>query len=277
MKPLVISAPFGNWISSEHATSTLGTYTVQNRAGFLRWWMLWRILCTLRYRSSVGGWTNKLGLPNPGFDHLLHRLGQAAAREGLVPDYDADDPPTWATSKIVSIHGFANDEWISLLNYSTMKFYGAVELNIGCPNVGHVDVKRSVFQVAIREHGQKRVIIKLPPVSYLESFLAAYDEGVRIFHCTNTLPVPAGGLSGKALKRVSLDVVKRIKDAKPDVTIIGGGGITTPEDVIDYRRAGATHVAVASALLKPTRGWFKGPRERFLKEIAQAATAEMHP
>ncbi len=276
MKPLVVSAPFGNCISSEHATSTLGTYTFHNRAGFLRWYMFWRILYTLRYRPSVGGWTNKLGLPSPGIAHL----------EGL--------PRQLLTDKIVSINGFNPEEWRDLIRTlhalgttksfpiaglpfaatSPMSFW--VECNLSCPNVGHLSVPPDLFQNAIERFGADKTIFKLSPVNYWAMFEMAYAAGARLFHATNTLPVPAGGLSGKALKRISLDVVKRIKDAKPDVTIIGGGGITTPEDVIDYRHAGASHVAVASALLKPTRGWFKGPRERFLKEIAQAATAEMH-
>ena len=263
MKPLVISAPFGNWISSEHATSTLGTYTVQNRAGFFRWWMLWRILYTLRYRPAVGGWTNKLGLPSPGIEHL-------AKLAVNIPD-------AWSMERIVSIHGFNEGEWSVLLDRVKGLGFMAIECNCSCPNVGRLSVPKDLFERAVAALGKDRVIAKLPPVFYMAMFELAYDSGVRLFHLTNTLPVPAGGLSGKALKRISLDVVKRVKDARPDVTIIGGGGITTPEDVIDFRRAGATHVAVASALLRPTRGWFRGPRERFLKEIAQAATAEMHP
>lgn len=265
MKPLIVSAPFGNWIDSEHATSTLGTYTVQNRAGFMRWWMLWRIAITLRYRSAVGGWTNKLGLPSPGVRHLEHSIG----RDG-------------ALGKIVSIHGFNRDEWLELiartyalgaLPVGGMGFW--IELNVSCPNVGHLSVPEDLFESAVKLAGFESVIVKLPPVSYWQAFELAYAAGVRLFHATNTLPVPAGGLSGKALKRISLDVVKRLKDARPDITIIGGGGITTPEDVLDYRRAGASHVAVASALLRPTRGWFKGSRERFLKEIAEAARTEL--
>lgn len=115
MKPLVISAPFGNWISSEHATSTLGTYTVHNRSGvfpFPRWYMLWRILYTLRYRPSVGGWTNKLGLPSPGIKHL-EKIGR---NKGAAPVASGAAANLALHGKIVSVQGFNREEWIELIS-----------------------------------------------------------------------------------------------------------------------------------------------------------------
>lgn len=254
MKKIIISAPFGNYLTSTRATSTIGTYTVENRAGFLRWWLLWRILRTLRYRPSVGGWTNKLGLPNPGLEHL-RRLALKM-------------PDSWSDERIVSVHGFNAEEWRELLSAAASLGFMAVEINVSCPNVGHLSVPESLFGSAIKLFGPASVIVKVPPVSYWPTFELAYDSGVRIFHATNTLPVSSGGLSGKSLKRVSLDVVKRIKDARPDTQVIGGGGITTPEDVHDYKRAGASAFAVASAFLNPIRSM---RRESFLAELERAA------
>lgn len=257
VKKLIISAPFGNYVESQHATSTLGTYTVANRAGFLRWRTFWRVALTLRYRRALGGWTNKLGLPNPGMTHLLK-----VARSG------------GAKGRIVSLQGLSESEWPILLHAAgSLVSTGEierVELNVSCPNVGHLSVPPSLFREAVDRFGRERVIVKLSPVNYWTAFKLARDAGVRFFHCTNTLPCPAGGLSGKALKRVSLDVVARVKAEASDVTIIGGGGISTPQDVKDYRSAGADHVAVASALLHP-RGWFARWREPWLASLAQAA------
>ena len=56
-----ISAPFGNYIKPKGCISTTGTWTLKPRGS-----RLWSILRTLRYNREVGGWTNKLGLPNPG-------------------------------------------------------------------------------------------------------------------------------------------------------------------------------------------------------------------
>lgn len=142
--------------------------------------------------------------------------------------------------------------------------------NVSCPNVGHLSVPEDLFEKAVAQLGQGRVIVKLPPVSWWETFQLAVSSGVRTFHATNTLPVPAGGLSGKALKRVAIDAVKRIKDAHPAVTVIGGGGITTPEDVLDFKRAGADHFAVGSAFLNPLRVL---RRESFLKGLSEAVAA----
>lgn len=244
--PIIVGAPFGNYLESGACTSTLGTYTKENRAGFLRWWLAWRIMRTLRWRPGVGGWTNKLGLPNPGIRHLV---------ESRPPG--GEHP---AKGKIVSLHGFTNDEWTDII-YSAchhMQPPAAIELNISCPNVGHINVPDGLFKRALDiadEHGPTiPVIVKLPPVSYWPIYQMAYDQGIRNFHCCNTLPSPSGGLSGKVLQRVSLDVIARIKDKTPEVVIIGGGGITSPDDIELYWKAGARHFAVASTLLRP-RFW----------------------
>jgi len=234
---VIIGAPFGNYLYTPGCTSTVGTYTVENRAGRFRWWLFWRLLGTLRWRRALGGWTNKLGLPNPGIEHLK-ALGNSCK------------------DKIVSIHGFNDADWTRLLEATAIHLYpylAAIELNISCPNIGHMSVPTDLFSRALFYTQDKKlaVIVKLPPVSYWKTFELAYSSGIRNFHCCNTLPVPVGGLSGKTLMRVSLDVIERIKQAKPDVTIIGGGGITTPDDVETYWNAGAEHFAVASKLLDP--------------------------
>ena len=261
---IVIGAPFGNWVTSKHAISTVGTYTLKNRAGFMRWWLYWRLLYTLRYRSAVGGWTNKLGLPNPGIEHLAK-----IAVSGL-DGWDIATHP-WVGNSIVSIHGFSDDEWKTLAARAFLKHFKFIEYNLGCPNVGHAEIDRSkLFSDAVESFGADKVIVKLSPVSWWRIWTAAFNAGIRQFHCTNTLPVPAGGLSGKALKRVSLDVIQTIRRT-PDgqrCMIIGGGGITSPEDVRHYAEAGADHFSVASALLNPMRGFFRSRREEFLASLA---------
>ena len=56
-----IAAPFGNYLTRPHMYSVLGTYTLHPRAGLLQ-----QIFKTLRYSFHYKGWTNKLGLRNPG-------------------------------------------------------------------------------------------------------------------------------------------------------------------------------------------------------------------
>ncbi len=235
LKPIIISAPFGNWFNYPGATSTLGTFTLEYRGGLV--YRLWRILRTLRYDRYMKGWVNRLGLPNPGIDSLC---------------YGESYPPYCSGQNIISIHGFNKEEWESLI--TRLKYYrDYVELNLSCPNVGHTpgitDVQHAIMLARVYTD---RLIAKLPPVRWMELAIPLYDTGIRIFHCCNTFPTPSGGLSGKTLKRLSLNAVEDIKSKWGDnVTVIGGGGVTHIEDYRDYKNAGADHVAIASVLLNP--------------------------
>jgi dihydroorotate dehydrogenase len=87
-------------------------------------------------------------------------------------------------------------------------------------------------------------------------FLQALEAGIRAFHACNTLPVPAGGLSGQPLKPVALQCIRRLRelcpaDVWPDVRILGGGGVRTVEDVDDYADHGVHAVGVGTKLMNP--------------------------
>lgn len=264
MNKLIIGAPFGNWLSSTVSTSTFGTYTWENRAGWRRWWMWWRILLTLRYNWRVKAWTNKLGLPSPGFAKLHEHLLFESENHGRNP----------LTGNILSVHGFTGGEWFAILNAVGDYVYPeALELNVSCPNVGHITIDDSWMKQAVRISEARKgtmnpltVIAKLPPVRYWEIYKAARGAGITTFHCCNTLPVACGGMSGKPLKNVSLDVIKRIKDDDSSVTIIGGGGITGPDDINDYHKAGADHFAVGSVFLHP-KFIFRSAVEEFMHSL----------
>ena len=171
MKRLIIGAPFGNYLSHIAADSTLGTYTVQNRAGFMRWWLLWRIALTLRPYGKIGAWVNKLGLPNPGIKHLR--------------DLTTEKPDLWTADKIVSIHGFNEGEWNHLLEQCGHSIYRAVELNVSCPNVGELSVPRNLFENAVKVFkGRSSVIAKLQYVTTL--------VGPFKYRCVGPLPEISG-------------------------------------------------------------------------------------
>lgn len=236
MRRLIISAPFGNYIQPEGATPTLGTFTLHRRRG--RWR---RVLRTVRYYPRIGAWVNRIGLRNPGIDWLVERCARKKC--------DTRD-------KIVSIHGFDADEWEALIEKACGLSPLAIELNMSCPNVGEVEWPEWLFSRAVERAGEHAgVIVKLPPVNYeliLEQALAA---GVRRLHCCNTLPVPAGGVSGKPLKPVSLACIRRVRelagDTRDELRIIGGGGITTTGDIDDYAEAGASHAAIGTKAMNP--------------------------
>lgn len=243
MQPLIISAPFGNYVQPAGCTATLGTFTAERRPG-----RLWRIIKTVRYYPRIGAWVNKIGLRNPGMPWLVERVRAGRA--------DVSD-------KLVSVHGFCDADWWMLLEQAASIRPLAIELNMSCPNVGHVNWPAELFP---RAAGLGvGIVVKLPPVNFEEMTAQALAAGLRAFHCCNTIPVPAGGLSGKPLKPVSLQCIARVKEiaaragVRDSLTIIGGGGITTAQDVDDYANAGATHAAVGTKVMNPVYLWTDRP------------------
>ena len=241
MHRLVISAPFGNYVRPRGATPTVGTFTLSARRG-----RVWRVIRTVRRSRRLGAWVNRIGLRNPGIEWLAQRV--ARGREDL-------------SDKIVSVHGFDDAQWGTLIERVRDLGAMAIELNMSCPNVGEVGAHAAVFERAMSIWGDgARVIAKLPPVRHQEMARAALAAGVRAFHCCNTLPVPGGGMSGKPLLPLSLRCIEDVLAMDPEgdsdgLVVIGGGGITTPEDIDAYARAGATHVALGTHVMHPKYLW----------------------
>ena len=230
---LIVSAPFGNYVQPAGAVATLGTFTAKARGG-----RLWRILKTVRFYPRLRAWVNKIGLRNPGMPWLVERV-----RSGKID----------VTGKLISVHGFETDEWWELLDACAEIAPLGIELNMSCPNVGEIGWPKELFGRALATG--RPVVVKLPPVRFEEMFGQALDAGVRTFHCCNTLPVPAGGLSGAPLKPVSLQCIGRVQelagDAREELRIIGGGGIRAVADVDEYAAAGVHAVAVGTKVMNP--------------------------
>lgn len=238
--PLIVSAPFGNYIQPAGTTPTLGTFTSLRRPG-----RLWRIIKTVRYHRSLHAWTNKIGLRNPGIDWLVQQVNTGRKK---------------VDAAIVSIHGFDDPQWFELLDKASSIKPLAIELNMSCPNVGHINWPADLFtRAAAIEATGVGIIVKLPPVNFQAMADQAMDAGLRTFHCCNTLPVPAGGLSGKPLKPVALQCISELKrrastrspSIEHEMLIVGGGGITTPADIDDYAASGASLFAVGTKAFNP--------------------------
>ena len=238
LRPVVISAPFGNYVQPAGTTPTLGTFTAEARSG-----RAWRILKTVRYYRRLGAWVNKIGLRNPGIDWLAAKVDR-----GKIDVAD----------KLISIHGFTPDDWHTLLEKVAALRPLGVELNMSCPNVGEIDWPPDLFADALSAANAagSLLIVKIPPVNWRLMVEAAAGAGVTHFHACNTLPVPAGGMSGLPLKPLALRVVGDLRTQHGDaLALIGGGGITTPADVEAYRQAGADHVALGTKLMHPKYLW----------------------
>lgn len=252
LSPLVVSAPFGNYVHSEWTTSTLGTYTLHSRPG-----RMIRVLKTVRYSFVTRAWVNRIGLRNPGISAL-----ESDVQTGKVTIGD----------RILSIHGISESEWFELVDRSASLEPLALELNLSCPNVGEVSWPADLFRRAVATGVP--VIAKLPPILYQRMVSAAVADGVQTLHCCNTLPVPQGGLSGKPLKPISLECIRWIREWESQesldtrLRIIGGGGITRPADIDDYADAGADVFAIGTKAMNPALLFHTRPIRKLIEHAA---------
>lgn len=231
LQPLVVSAPWGNYIQPDGCTATLGTFTALARGG-----RVYRILRTVRYYPRAKAWINQIGLRNPGLPWLVDRVRSGGKS---------------VEGRLVSIHGFDDEQWWSLLAGCEAIGPGGIELNMSCPNVGEIDWPCDLFERAVATG--LPVVVKLPPVNYADMAEQAFGAGVRCFHCCNTLPTPNGGISGAPLRPVALACIRdlRARWGRDSVRLIGGGGINQPEDIDAYAEAGADVFAVGTKLMNP--------------------------
>lgn len=202
------------------------------------------------------GFLNSVGLKNPG-----------------VKKYLTDELPFWQkfnTLVIPSIGGHTEKEYIELAKIFDGIDIPAIEINISCPNVdkgGMVFsqdpkiIKRLVKN--IRKNFCQQIIVKLSPnVTDIASLAkVALDSGADIISLTNTflgmevdnkkktakLFRKVGGYSGPAIKPISLRMVWEVYN-KLHCPIIGGGGIESFDDALDYIMVGASAVSVGSGM-----------------------------
>ena len=148
---------------------------------------------------------------------------------------------------------------------------GWFEVNVSCPNVhgggmsfGTSPEAAAEVVRAVKAVTTKPVIVKLSPnVTDIVSIAKACEEaGADGISMINTLmgmridlktkkPViynKSGGFSGPAIKPVAISMVYRVYEAV-NIPIIGMGGLSTAEDVIEMMLAGATAVQIGAANL----------------------------
>ena len=124
-----------------------------------------------------------------------------------------------------------------------------IELNVSCPNL---DKKMINNWLSLFLNEKRRwCIIKLSPKTDNNLIDSYYKQGFRQFHCSNTLPIKEGGLSGKSLIPYSVNLIQNIKNKYSDTIIIGGGGIRDVNDIITYNKAGAVHYSISTLFFNP--------------------------
>ena len=216
--------------------------------------------------ETRGGMLNAIGLANVGLDKFVE--------EG-VPFIEQMGVPV-----IVNVVGHSVEDFQTVCaRLDAFDCIAGLELNVSCPNVADglefgTDAKRLQGLVAaVRPHVKRaKLIVKLSPnvTDVTETAVAAIDGGADILSLINTLlglaihvdtwePMLAnrtGGLSGPAIKPVALFMVHEVYTKvakKAGVPLIGMGGICDWRDAVEFFLAGATAVAVGTALFVDPR------------------------
>ncbi|KFJ07162.1 dihydroorotate dehydrogenase, catalytic subunit pyrD [Bifidobacterium thermophilum] len=215
-----------------------------------------------RTTESPSGTVNSVGLQNPGVDHYLVDELPKLKKEGATV--------------VTNVAGHCDDDYAEVVAKLADCPADMLEINVSCPNVTHGGMSVGTDPVALnrlitrlRHITSKPLIVKLTPnVTDIVSIAkAAVDGGADALSMINTLvgmridirtgePILAnrtGGVSGPAVLPVGLSFVWRVRQALPDIPIIGIGGIDSGEKALEYLYAGANAVEVgAAALYEPT-------------------------
>ena len=204
---------------------------------------------TPRIAETASGMLNSVGLQNPGVDKVII--------EELPRLKTCFKKPVMA-----NVSGFSVEDYAyTCEKLDSEEQIGWFEVNVSCPNVhggglafGTDPKNVAAVTKAVKKVTTKPVIIKLSPnvTDITEIAKACESEGADGVSLINTLLGmrinKMGGFSGPAIKPVALRMVYQVFDAVK-IPIVGMGGVSTAEDVIEMMLAGATAVEVGAANL----------------------------
>ena len=209
-----------------------------------------------RIHESASGMLNSIGLANVGVHNFCKD------KVSYLNDVD--------THIIISIAGSSIEDYMQVLNVlekSESQHIG-YEINVSCPNVkeGGMDFgvnENIIYKLTskLRNLTDRLLIIKLTPnVTSIEKIaLASESAGADAISAINTflgmaidyktgkmlLSTKFGGLSGPAIKPLAIAKVHKIYNAVK-IPIIGMGGISSFEDIIEFIRAGSSLVQIGT-------------------------------
>ena len=214
---------------------------------------------TPRIAECPSGMINAVGLQNPGVEKViaeeLPKLKQCFQKK-----------------VIANVSGFSVDEYVqTAARLNAQEQVGLIEVNVSCPNVHGGGMSFGTHPAAVAKVTRavkavctKPVYVKLTPnVADIVSIAKACEEaGADGISMINTMlgmridlrrkkPVIAntmGGFSGSAIFPVALRMVYQVYEAVK-IPIIGIGGVSCAEDVIEMMLAGATAVQIGAANL----------------------------
>ena len=214
---------------------------------------------TPRIAEAPSGMLNSVGLQNPGVEAVISEELPKLAKCFRKP-------------MMANVSGFSIDEYTAVCEkLDSQPQVGWLEVNISCPNVhgggmsfGTDPEMAAAVTKAVKAVTTKPVIMKLSPnVTDITAIARACEEaGADGLSLINTLmamridlktrkPILAnvtGGLSGPAIFPVALRMVWQVAHAV-SIPVVGMGGISCAEDVLEMMMAGATAVEIGAANL----------------------------
>ena len=214
---------------------------------------------TPRIAECTAGMINSVGLQNPGIDHVL------AVELPEMKKY-------FHKPVVANIGGFSVEEYVHCVEkLRGCDQIGLIELNISCPNVhgggmgfGTTPEMAAEVTRAVKAVADKPLYVKLTPnvTNIVEIALACEEAGADGIAMINTAlgmrislktkkPIIAnkmGGFSGDAIFPIAVCMVYQVYEAVK-IPIIGMGGVSSAESVIEMMLAGATAVEVGAANL----------------------------
>ena len=215
----------------------------------------------VRIAETPSGVLNCIGLENPGAEAFV---------ADILPSLAQYEVPIFA-----NISGNTLEEYEFMAKTLTVEGVAALEVNISCPNVKcggmafgvQADSAAAVCK-AVKSHTDLPVIMKLSPnvtdiVEIARAVEAAGADGISMINTLLGMSVDLrtrkpllgniyGGLSGPAVKPVALRLTHQVAKAI-DIPIMGGGGIMTGEDALEFMLVGADIVSVGTATMVDPR------------------------
>ena len=214
---------------------------------------------TPRIAETPSGMLNAVGLQNPGVEKVIS--------EELPKLKECFNKPVMA-----NVSGFSLEEYVSVCEKLDKEpQVGWIEVNISCPNVhgggmsfGTSPEAAAEVTRAVKAVTTKPVIIKLSPnvtdsVAIAKACEVAGADGISLINTLLGMKIDirgrkpllantTGGMSGPAVFPIAVRMVYQVAKAVK-IPVVGLGGVSTPEDVIEMMLAGATAVQVGAANL----------------------------
>ena len=235
-----------------------------------------------RYQNVPLGSINSMGLPNQGLDYYLDYLLELQARE-------------LERTFVLSLVGMSPDETHTILQkVEASDFKGLTELNLSCPNVPGKPQIAYDFEMTekilteVFQYFTKPLGIKLPPyfdIVHFDQAAAIFNQfPLRFVNCVNSIgnglyiedetvvikPKNGfGGIGGEYIKPTALANVHAFyQRLKPEIQIVGTGGVLTGRDAFEHILCGASMVQIGTTLQKEGLGAFQRITEE-LKAIME--------